>query len=166
MRLGHYYENGESKFRVFAPTKRKLELLVKKNGEEKIFPLQKNKLGYWEIVLPELEEKTEYKFLINGKGYPDPASQRQKGGVHGFSLVTELPKRRGEREWKGISMEDAVIYELHIGTFSESGDIKGVIEKLDYLKELGINVIELLPLSPCPGKYNWGYDGNLIFALN
>ncbi|MGL4253294.1 MAG: malto-oligosyltrehalose trehalohydrolase [Fusobacteriaceae bacterium] len=166
MRLGHYYEEGDSKFRVFAPTKRKLELLIKRNGEEKIFSLQKNKVGYWEGVLPRLEEGTEYKFLINGNGYPDTASLRQKGGVHGFSTITEIPTRKDEKNWKGISMADAIIYELHIGTFSQRGDIGGVIEKLDYLEELGVNVIELLPINPCPGKYNWGYDGNFLFALN
>lgn len=166
MRLGHYYENENSKFRVFAPTKRKVELLIKKDGREEIYPLEKNNIGYWEGEFPKFPTGTEYKFMVNGNFYPDPASLRQKEGVHGFSLVTEIPKRKIEREWKGVSMEDAVIYELHIGTFSPRGDIRGVIEKLDYLKDLGVNVIELLPINPCPGKYNWGYDGNLLFALS
>lgn len=165
MNLGHYYENGRSNFRVFAPTKRKVELLIRNGEGETIYPLTKNSIGYWELSLDELPENTQYKFLINGNSFPDPASKRQLGGVHGFSLTTKLPTRDRESHWKGVSLDNGVIYELHIGTFSPSGDIRGVIDKLDYLKELGINIIELLPVSPCPGKYNWGYDGNFLFAL-
>lgn len=165
MKLGHFYENGKSNFRVFAPTKRKVELLIKEDEKELVYPLEKNGIGYWETSLPGFPESTEYKFAVNGKSYPDPASKRQSGGVHGYSLTTKIPERDENEIWKGRNLDDAVIYELHIGTFSPRGDIKGVTEKLDYLKELGVNVIELLPVSPCPGKYNWGYDGNLLYAL-
>lgn len=160
-RLGHYHEGDRSKFRVFAPQRREIAVVL--DGGRKI-NMSKDELGYWNGSCEHLPYGTRYKVEVNGKAYPDPASKYQPNGVHGHSMVTEIKKANLD-DWKGIKMEDAIIYELHLGTFTEEGDLRGAMEKLTYLQELGINVIELMPLNAFPGKRNWGYDGTYQFAL-
>ena len=76
------------------------------------------------------------------------------------------PQKADFSKWKGISIDEAIIYELHLGTFSEEGNLAGAKKNLPYLKSLGINVIELMPIAEFPGERNWGYDGTFMFALN
>lgn len=126
--------------------------------------------------------------MIDGKGpFPDPASRFQPDGVHGCSQVVDHSSFKwSDNSWKGLDkLERAVIYELHvgmlregragflvladricIGTFTKEGTFKAVTSKLEYLKnELGITMIELLPLADWPGRWNWGYDGVCTPAL-
>jgi maltooligosyltrehalose trehalohydrolase len=79
-------------------------------------------------------------------------------------MVT-APVRRIDPRWKGVGMDDAVVYELHVGTFTSEGTLRAAIGKLDHLKNLGVTMVELLPLAACPGDRNWGYDGVALFAL-
>jgi len=163
MKIGHYYENGKSNFRVFAPTKRRVELYLV--DEDKYIKMNKDELGYWCVEVDRLEDKTRYMYSVNGKNFPDPASRYQPEGVHKPSIVVENTLNSISKEWKGIKQENWIIYELHLGTFTKNGTLKEATGKLDYLKELGITVIELLPINAFPGERNWGYDGAYQFAI-
>jgi maltooligosyltrehalose trehalohydrolase len=109
---------------------------------------------------------TRYWFKIDGAGpFPDPASRFQPLGVHGPSQVIAP----GEFQWKvkdfqASSLRELVIYELHVGTFTPAGTFLALIDKLDYLRELGINAVELMPIADFAGEHNWGYDGVSLYA--
>jgi maltooligosyltrehalose trehalohydrolase len=114
-----------------------------------------------------------YKYFVDGKGpYPDPVSRFQPFGVHNPSQVVDsrafqwsdqdwIEKKRSDPKQ---SYKSLVIYELHVGTFTPSGTYRAVENKLPYLKELGVDAIELLPLADFPGSRNWGYDGVCLYA--
>jgi maltooligosyltrehalose trehalohydrolase len=95
---------------------------------------------------------------------PDPASRSQPDGVHGASRVVDPAFNWNDSEWRGIALEKYIIYELHVGTFTPPGTFDGVISRLDYLCELGITAVELMPVAQFPGGRNWGYDGTFLFA--
>lgn len=97
---------------------------------------------------------------------PDPASALQPQGVHGPSEVTDHAAFKwADRGWKGIPPAQMIIYELHPGTFTPAGGFAGVEEKIGYLKELGVNAVELMPVSQFPGARNWGHDGACPYAV-
>ncbi|ETX14268.1 malto-oligosyltrehalose trehalohydrolase [Roseivivax halodurans JCM 10272] len=117
--------------------------------------------GWFEFET-EAPEGTPYNFVLpDGMVVPDPASRRQESDVHGPSLVTAAPK---VATWPGRPWEEAVIYELHVGTFSDQGTFQGAIEHLAPLKDLGVTAIELMPVAHFPGSRGWGYDGVLTYA--
>lgn len=95
---------------------------------------------------------------------PDPASRFQPDGVHGPSQVVDPSFEWGDDGWQGILLEKGIFYELHIGTFTADGSFEAAIGRLDYLQELGITAIELMPVAQFPGTRNWGYDGTFPFA--
>ena len=124
-----------------------------------------DELGYWSIALAALPAGTRYRFEADGTSIPDPASRRQPDGVHGDSMVV-APRRAQRDGWRGVAIADAIIYELHVGTFTAAGTLLAAQAKLPYLQALGITVIELLPLAAFPGERGWGYDGTYPFALH
>lgn len=155
--------DGKTQFIVWAPFKNKMEVVIK-NGIS--ISLQKTTRGYWEGETDQAEPGTLYKFRINGgKEFPDPASRSQPYGVHSWSMVTS-PNNFIWREdnWKGLELKQMIIYELHIGTFTNDGTFEAVIDKMDHLKDLGVNTIEIMPIAQFPGDRNWGYDGVYPFA--
>jgi 1,4-alpha-glucan branching enzyme/maltooligosyltrehalose trehalohydrolase len=96
---------------------------------------------------------------------PDPASRFQPQDVHGPSEVVDATAFQWrEDSWRGRPWEEAVIYELHVGAFTTEGTFRGVEQKLDYLRDLGVTALELMPVADFPGTRNWGYDGVLLFA--
>ena len=107
-----------------------------------------------------------YRFLLDGGlEVPDPASRFQPADVHGPSEVVDPYSYEWKVEtWTGRPWEECVIYELHVGAFTQEGTFRSAIEKLDYLSELGITAIEIMPVADFPGNRNWGYDGVLLFA--
>jgi maltooligosyltrehalose trehalohydrolase len=107
-----------------------------------------------------------YRFLLDGRGpFPDPASRFQPDGVHGASMVVDSTSFAwSDHGWRGVSMEDLVLYELHVGTFTPRGTFAGVEARLPYLRDLGATAIELMPVADFPGSHNWGYDGAALFA--
>jgi maltooligosyltrehalose trehalohydrolase len=109
---------------------------------------------------------SRYVYTINNaEDYPDPASSYQPDGVHSASCVVDHHTFKwNDNKWKGISPDDLIIYELHTGTFTPEGTFEAAISKLDYLNELGITAIEIMPVSQFSGRYNWGYDGCYPFA--
>lgn len=163
IRLGHYHEAGRSAFRVFAPTARRLEVVLVGQGRD--LALERDALGYWTGSTGRLPPGTRYLLECDGRRHPDPASRYQPEGVHGPSMVTEVP-RAARAGWRGIAIQDAIIYELHVGTFTGPGTLSAATERLPDLQALGVTVIELLPLAAFPGERNWGYDGTFPFALH
>ena len=151
-------------FTVWAPFKTKVEVYLPKS--DTLYAMAKNDFGYWTAELDGVPADTPYFFRLEAdKQLPDPASRAQPGGVHGPSSIVSSEFPWTDHQWKGLSLDDMVIYELHVGTFTSSQTFEGVISKLSYLKELGINAIELMPVAQFPGERNWGYDGVYPFAV-
>ena len=148
-------------FRVWAPEHETIELHIVAPKEQRI-ALTKGDDGYHETVVEDCGEGTRYFFTLNGNDRPDPASRHQPEGVHGPSEVVGRDFEWRDTKWNGLPLEDLVIYEMHVGTFTPEGTFDSAIEKLDDLRELGITAIELLPVAQFPGGRNWGYDG--VFA--
>ena len=156
-------EDKKIKFRTFSPAADSVEVVFKENSKPLV--LQKDSMGYWEGVSKRAKPGTLYKYRINKKQeFPDPASQSQPEGVHSWSEVISHSYEWKDISWKGLSLDKMLIYELHVGTFTQDGTFKAIIDKLDHLEELGVNTIELMPISQFPGNRNWGYDGVYPFA--
>src|SRR5438034_3878111 len=151
------------RFRLWAP--KASSVAVHLPELELDFRMSKLQDGWFELVI-EARADTQYQFKIdNQHSVPDPASRFQASSVHGASeIIDPLSYEWRDTEWNGRPWEEAVIYELHVGTFSREGTFAGAEAKLDYLSELGITAIELMPLSSFPGERNWGYDGILPYA--
>jgi maltooligosyltrehalose trehalohydrolase len=130
-------------------------------------PLQEQPLGYWQIRSPEVSPGDRYYFLLDGElQRPDPASLSQPEGVHGPSRAVDLPAYAWQdQHWHNHPLDDYILYELHTGTFTPEGTFAALEQKLDYLVELGITAVELMPVGQFPGARNWGYDGVLPFAV-
>jgi maltooligosyltrehalose trehalohydrolase len=161
--LGHGYDaQGQSAFRVFAPEKQSVAVVLVEGGER--IALAPVGHGHWVGVMQRLAPGSLYWLEVDGQRFPDPASRRQPQGVHGPSMVTEVIPAHSPG-WRGVKMADAIVYELHLGTFTDAGTLAAAMAKLPHLHELGVNVIELLPLAAFPGERNWGYDGTFMFAL-
>jgi len=122
--------------------------------------------GWWQLDCVHAAPGSRYRFQIDGGLLvPDPASRANPDDVHAASRVVDpLAFDWDDGHWRGRPWEEAVIYELHVGTFTPPGTFAGVEGKLDYLRELGVTAIELMPVADFPGQRNWGYDGVLAFA--
>lgn len=109
---------------------------------------------------------TAYKFVLeDGMEVPDPASRFQPAGPHGDSEVIDPETYQWQaREWSGRRWEEAVVYELHVGTFTPEGTFRALIDRLDHLVALGVTVLQLMPVNDFPGERGWGYDGVLPYA--
>lgn len=128
--------------------------------------LRSDGAGWWSSERLNWGTDNEYKLSINdGPPRPDPRSQWQPQGVHGSSrIVDHTTFPWSDRVFQARPLSSAVIYELHIGTFSEAGTFDGAIAHLDHLVNLGITHVELMPVVEFPGKFGWGYDGVCLFA--
>jgi len=109
-------------------------------------------------------EGMRYFYVVNGVDRPDPASRLQPEGVHGPSEVVGREFLWHDEHWRGVALEDLVLYELHVGTFTDEGTFDAAIARLDALRDLGITAIQLMPIGQFPGHRNWGYDGVYIGA--
>jgi maltooligosyltrehalose trehalohydrolase len=122
--------------------------------------------GCWELVVPDAQAGDRYAYSLDGRNpLPDPASRSQPDGVHGWSeIVDPRTFAWSDQGWCGLDPHRAVIYELHVGTFTPDGTFLAVIDKLSYLRDLGVTAIELMPVADFAGRRNWGYDGVALFA--
>lgn len=142
---------------VWAPFAKSVAI-VKNKGRQ--IPLTQSSGGYWEGHDLPLRHGDLYKIILDDKSLPDPASLAQPEGVHGPSQVIDLHQHQwNDHQWKGLDVDELIIYELHTGTFTPDGTFEGISDKLPELKKLGINTIEIMPVSCFPGSRNWGYDG-------
>jgi maltooligosyltrehalose trehalohydrolase len=164
-RVGAWTNEKETVFTVWAPLKKKVDLIFPDTQIK--HALTKDGEGYWSIKLTNIKPGTPYFYLADffEKPLPDPASRAQHKGVHGPSIITENKFNWNDQDWKGLPLAEMIVYELHVGTFSPEGNFKGVVSKLPYLKNLGINAIELMPVAQFPGSRNWGYDGVYPYAV-
>jgi maltooligosyltrehalose trehalohydrolase len=122
--------------------------------------------GWFEGRAPGIGAGARYRFrLPDGRLLPDPASRFQPEGVHGPSMVIDPAAFAwSDHGWRGVRLEDLVVYELHVGTFTPAGTFDGVVAQLPYLRDLGVTALELMPVADFPGSRNWGYDGAALFA--
>ena len=151
-------DGNRCEFRVWAPTHARIDLHIVAPEDRRI-TLTKDAAGYHSAVVDDCVPGTRYLYVVNGRERPDPSSRHQPEGVHGPSEVIESEFAWHDDGWTGVALEDYVVYELHVGTFTEEGTFDAVIGKLDDLQALGITAVELLPIAQFPGERNWGYDG-------
>lgn len=165
-KIGACFKDHSTEFVVWAPLHDRVELVLT-SPEETTHPMERDDQGYWRTTLAVIAG-TRYGYRIDRKRetLPDPASLSQPDGVHVPSMVIDTRAFTwNDANWKGLPLSNKVIYELHTGAFSPTHDFDGIIRRLDYLRELGINSIELMPLAQYPGERNWGYDGVYPFAV-
>jgi maltooligosyltrehalose trehalohydrolase len=149
--------------RVWAPNVSRLRLVA--GGEPQ--DLEAAGDGWWQG--PDLAPGTDYGFLLDDddQPVPDPASRWQPDGVHGLSRVYDQSGYQWhDADWHGVPFDDAVVYELHIGTFTEGATFDSAIERLDHLADLGVTHVEVLPINDFNGVWNWGYDGVAWYAVH
>ncbi|MFO0890494.1 MAG: malto-oligosyltrehalose trehalohydrolase [Isosphaeraceae bacterium] len=162
-------QGGGVHFRVWAPRCQKVEVVIEPsggNGQRNALALEREEGGYFSGFMAEAGEGTLYRYrLDDGESYPDPASRFQPQGVHGPSQVVD-PGRFpwSDRDWKGLKIEGQVIYELHLGTFSEAASWAGATSHLPRLAELGVTCVEVMPVAEFAGSFGWGYDGVDLYA--
>ena len=152
------------RFRLWAPNVSAVS--VKVYEPERSMPMRALPRGWFEVDFEGVKEGDLYRFVLdNGLEVPDPASRFQPEDVAGPSEVID-PRAYKWRDagWRGRPWEEAVIYEVHVGTFTPEGTFGALTERLDDLVELGVTAIELMPVADFAGRWNWGYDGALLFA--
>ena len=152
---------GGVRFRLWAPKAKRVDLLL---GTD-FLPMDAQGEGWYELVEPRARAGSLYKFRIDGgQLVPDPASRFQPQDVDGPSEVIDPRAFRWKEGWSGRPWREAVIYELHVGTFTPEGTYRGIQSKLGQLVDVGVTAIELMPLADFAGRRNWGYDGVLPYA--
>lgn len=160
------FDDGRVRFRLWAPTAEKVNICLGSGKAEAVLPMAAQQEGWFGIITEMATVGTHYRFEIDGKlRVPDPASRFQPQDVHGPSEVIDpCAWKWQDSHWHGRPWEEAVIYELHVGTFTPQGTFAAIHEKLDHLVNLGVTAIELMPVADFPGARNWGYDGVLLYA--
>ncbi len=161
--------NGEvAEFRVWAPFQRNLSLrLMRAGSTTEDIPMQPDGEDFVAAV-PASAGDCYWYVLDDGLTVPDPVSRLLPDDVHGPTEIVDPEAFRWSdrtEPWPGLDLRDYVIYELHVGTFTREGTFDGVIRKLDYLKQLGVTVIEIMPVAAFPGTRDWGYDGVSPYAV-
>lgn len=166
VRLGAtYLGEGRCRFLVWAPLAERLEVRLVSPRED-LVPLHRDAKGYFSGVLTGVEPGCLYFYRLDGeRELPDPASRFQPQGVHGPSGVIDPHFPWDDGPWCGLPLQDYVIYELHVGTFTPEGTFAAIIPFLDDLQDLGVTALELMPVAQFPGGRNWGYDGVFPFAV-
>lgn len=156
---------GEANVIVWAPEASKMHIVFGKSRQK--LPLNPDAYGYWVLQTHELNSGEPYWFVIDdGDPLPDPATLFQADGVHGGSTAFDVSRFEwADGSWKNKALNEYIIYELHIGTFTDEGTFAAAEKKLDYLAELGVNAIEIMPVSQFAGDRNWGYDGVFPYSV-
>ena len=158
-------------FRVWAPRRRSVRVVIG-DAEHALegdaeHALEREPDGHFRGLVAAARAGTRYRFRLDDERetFPDPASRFQPEGPHGASEVVD-PSRYGWRNdsWRGVTMKSAVLYEMHAGTFTPEGTWRGAIEKLSHLRDLGVTIIEVMPIAEFPGRFGWGYDGVDLWA--
>lgn len=160
-----YSKDDGVRFRLWAPKVEKVDLCLQGNKSLR-FPMFRKDEAWFELITDAATPGDTYRYQIGDEvKVPDPASRFQPQDVHGPSeLVDPSSFDWADQSWHGRPWEEAVIYELHVGTFSPEGTFSGVEKKLGYLADIGVTALELMPLSDFSGGRNWGYDGVLPYA--
>ena len=165
--LGVTFLSAENMAQVLVWAPKPDQVSIKLTESSEIIPLTKEDFGYWCVMTPLLKPGSLYTFVLdNDKAYPDPASLAQPDGVHGPSQAIDTASFTWkDQHWVNPPLENYLIYELHTGTFTPEGTFQALENKLDYLKALGVNAIEIMPIAQFPDSRNWGYDGVYTYAV-
>jgi maltooligosyltrehalose trehalohydrolase len=149
-------------FRVWAPTPKNVELAILQQR----IPMDRQPDDWWSVELPSLAAGSDYGFVLDGEGpFPDPRSPYQPHGVEGLSRPIHHENFAwADTGWQAPPLSSAIIYELHIGSFTPRGTFDAAIEKLDHLVDLGVTHVELMPVNEFSGEHGWGYDGVGLYA--
>lgn len=156
-----------TEFRLWAPAASRVEAVIERTGQPAaVYGLTRTDDGFFSVVLDSVGPGDLYRYRVDGRGpWPDPASRFQPQGVHGPSQVVDSSAFEWtDQAWAGIPMEELVLYELHVGTFTREGTFSSAARRLPLLQDLGITAVELMPVADFPGERNWGYDGVALFA--
>ena len=157
----------QCRFSVWAKSRNRMKLELKQAGKVTQHPMQRDEDGFFSVTVDGVKHGDDYRFVLNRSTQrPDPAAHYYTHDVHGWCKVIDHSQYQWRQsDWKGLEKKDLVLYELHIGTFTEKGTFLSTIERLDELVELGVTAVELLPVAQCPGRWNWGYDGVGLFSV-
>ncbi len=156
-------ETGAWRFRVWAPRAVRVQLRLV-DGGGRLERMEARGDGYYEATVEDAGAGTRYFWRVDGQDLPDPASRFQPVGVHGPSQTVDPEFDWQDAEWEGLALERFVLYELHVGMFTSEGTFEAIIPRLEYLRDLGVTAVELMPVGQFPGARNWGYDGVQPFA--
>ena len=152
-------------FVVWAPRAASLDLHLS-SLEERVIEIAPDGQGYFRGIVDRVPAGSRYRYRLNGgREFPDPASRSQPEGVHGPSELIAGHFEWQDASWQGIPLRDYILYELHIGAFTAEGTFDAAISHLDYLADLGVTAVEIMPVAQFPGGRNWGYDGVYPFAV-
>jgi maltooligosyltrehalose trehalohydrolase len=164
MKIGANCQKENCEFTVWAPYHNKVSLVV---NQEQPIPMNKDLKGYWKLTLKGIRSNTQYRYKIDQKGMkPDPASHFQPQGVFGASAVVDHHAFNwNDKTWRAPNLADMVLYELHVGTFTKEGTLSAIVPRIKQLSELGVNALELMPVTQFSGERNWGYDSVFPFAV-
>lgn len=154
------------KARVWAPTADAVVAVIYDGDTQHRLAMERGQDGWW--TGPDLPHGVDYAYEVDGDGpWPDPRSAWQPQGVHGPSRVFDAGLHRWtDHAWTGVDALGAVIYEMHVGTFTPQGTLDSAIVQLKDLKATGVDIVELMPLAPFPGRHGWGYDGVSLYGVH
>jgi maltooligosyltrehalose trehalohydrolase len=154
-----------TKLSVWAPSADSVSV----QGSDRRHAMTRDDGGWWRVDVPALRHGDDYAFLLDDAttALPDPRSSWQPHGVHEPSRVYDQARFAWTDDtWRGVALPGAVFYELHVGTFTPGGTLDAVIDRLDHLVDLGVDIVELMPVAAFPGVHGWGYDGVDLFAVH
>jgi maltooligosyltrehalose trehalohydrolase len=165
MKIGACYDKTTRQclFTVWAPFHKSVVLRF----DDRSIPMKRDEWGYWKATAEDVDPGTLYRYQLDESTIrPDPASFLQAHGVHGPSSVYDNSAFRWEDEnWRCGPLDEMIMYEMHIGAFTAEGTFEAACGRLDALLDLGINAIEVMPVSQFPGNHSWGYDGVYLYAV-
>lgn len=155
----------EASVTVWAPLAK--HVAIKINGQPAAIPLKHDELGHWCLTTRQVKPGDLYTYILNGdRDFPDPVSLCQPQGVHGPSQAVDINDFAwSDQTWKNPVLDDYIMYEIHTGTFTAEGTFASLETRLDYLKAVGVNAIELMPVAQFSDSRNWGYDGVYTYAV-
>ncbi|HUX69522.1 MAG TPA: malto-oligosyltrehalose trehalohydrolase [Cellulomonadaceae bacterium] len=154
--------------RVWAPSAETVELVLPGDSGTEARIRMSRSVGGWWVAETNLAHGTDYAFAVDGGDpRPDPRSRWQPQGVHGPSRALDVDRFAWtDGGWSGRDARGAVVYELHLGTFTPEGTLAAAVGRLDHLVELGVDLVELMPVAAFNGVHGWGYDGVSLFAVH
>ncbi|SDQ48922.1 malto-oligosyltrehalose trehalohydrolase [Quadrisphaera sp. DSM 44207] len=162
-------------FTVWAPAASRVDLDVHlstgdpgADPQVRTAPMERGEGGWWRLEVPDAGHGTDYAFRLDGGDpLPDPRSAWQPHDVHGPSRLFDASRHAwSDGAWAGRDARGAVVYELHVGTFTPEGTLAAARARLDHLVDLGVEVVELMPVAAFPGRWGWGYDGVDLYAVH
>jgi len=145
--------DGSTHFRVWAPRPREIRLVIEAAGRERDVPLELEGGGYWSALAEDADPGTRYRYRLDGRLLPDPASRFQPDGPFGPSQVVAADFDWHDASWPGMELRGQVLYELHVGTFTAAGTWRAAMERLPDVRRIGITAIEVMPVAEFAGRF-------------